>query len=215
LVNWNPALRYAARQFGERPRGEAETANVTADRGQCKIGAEGKYAGRIHCGEFACQSGQSRQFHANLANHANWKINKLRGISGLRSSESLFLRHYIPNLRPLLIWARRTFRINRSDTGVRRSRSAGSARTKNILAEAAARPEERLLERLSVLQCRNMRTLAASLVMTFTSLSIGCDVILQPPQQGEWSDSNFRNPKYKVTKDIRDAAEEEKPPADK
>jgi hypothetical protein len=60
-----------------------------------------------------------------------------------------------------------------------------------------------------------MRTLAATLVMTFSSLSIGCEVILQPSQQGEWSDSNFRNPKYKVTKDIRDAGEGEKPPVDK
>ena len=51
--------------------------------------------------------------------------------------------------------------------------------------------------------------------MTFTSLSIGCDVILQPSQQGEWSDGNFRNPKYKITKDIRDFPKEEKPPADK
>lgn len=51
--------------------------------------------------------------------------------------------------------------------------------------------------------------------MTFASLSIGCEVILQPPQQGEWSESNLRNPKYKVTKDIRDAGEGEKPPADK
>jgi len=51
--------------------------------------------------------------------------------------------------------------------------------------------------------------------MTFTSLSIGCDVILQPSQQGEWSDDNFRNPKYKITKDIRDFPKEEKPPADK
>ena len=61
----------------------------------------------------------------------------------------------------------------------------------------------------------NMRTLAATLVMTLSSLSIGCEVILQPSQQGEWSDGNYRNPKYKVTKDIRDFPKEEKPPADK
>jgi hypothetical protein len=59
-----------------------------------------------------------------------------------------------------------------------------------------------------------MRTFAASLVMTFSSLSIGCDVILQPSQQGEWSDSNFHNPKYKITKDVRESGEIEKPPAD-
>ena len=51
--------------------------------------------------------------------------------------------------------------------------------------------------------------------MTFSSLSIGCDVILQPGQQGEWSGSNFRNPKYQITKDVREAGEGEKPPADK
>jgi hypothetical protein len=66
-----------------------------------------------------------------------------------------------------------------------------------------------------VLQLRNMRTLAATLVFSFTSLNIGCDVILQPAQQGEWSNGNFRNPKYKVTKDIRESSEEQKPPADK
>ena len=59
-----------------------------------------------------------------------------------------------------------------------------------------------------------MRTLAATVALTFSSLTIGCEVILQPPQQGEWSDSNFRNPKYKITKDIRDAGESEKPPAE-
>ena len=67
----------------------------------------------------------------------------------------------------------------------------------------------------SVLQWLNMRTLAATLVMTLSSLSIGCEVILQPPQQGEWSDGNFRNPKYKITKDIRDVPKEETPSADK
>jgi hypothetical protein len=60
-----------------------------------------------------------------------------------------------------------------------------------------------------------MRNLAATLVLTFTSLNIGCEVILQPAQQGEWSDGNFRNPKYNITKDIRDAPESEKPPAGK
>ena len=59
-----------------------------------------------------------------------------------------------------------------------------------------------------------MRTLAATLAFTFSSLTIGCEVILQPAQQGEWSDSNLHNPKYKVTKDVREAAEDEKPAAD-
>lgn len=69
--------------------------------------------------------------------------------------------------------------------------------------------------RASVLQWLNMRTLAATLVMTLSSLSIGCEVILQPAQQGEWSDGNFRTPKYKITKDIRDFPKEEAPAADK
>jgi hypothetical protein len=60
-----------------------------------------------------------------------------------------------------------------------------------------------------------MRILAATIAFSFSSLTIGCEVILQPSQQGEWSDSNFHNPKYKVTKDVREAPEEEKPPADK
>jgi hypothetical protein len=60
-----------------------------------------------------------------------------------------------------------------------------------------------------------MRTLAATIVLSFSSLTIGCEVILQPSQQGEWSDSNFHNPKYKVTKDAREASEEEKSPAGK
>ena len=51
--------------------------------------------------------------------------------------------------------------------------------------------------------------------MTFSSFTIGCDVILQPSQQGEWSDGNFHNPKYKITKDVRESGESEKPPADK
>jgi hypothetical protein len=46
-----------------------------------------------HCGEFACQRGQSYQFGANLANHPNCRINKLFRINGLRTNESLFLRH--------------------------------------------------------------------------------------------------------------------------
>lgn len=60
-----------------------------------------------------------------------------------------------------------------------------------------------------------MRTLAATVVLTYSSLTIGCEVILQPPQQGEWSDSNFHNPKYKISKDFMESGESEKPPADK
>lgn len=59
-----------------------------------------------------------------------------------------------------------------------------------------------------------MRILAATIAFTFSSLSIGCEVILQPAQQGEWSDGNWRNPKYKVTKDVREAGESEKTPAE-
>ena len=50
---------------------------------------------RNHCGEFACKSSQSRRFGANFANRANCRVNNLRCISGLRSSESPFLRHFI------------------------------------------------------------------------------------------------------------------------
>ena len=50
-------------------------------------------AGREHCGEFACQSGQRQRFDVDDANRANRKINNLRGLSRLGTSESLFLRH--------------------------------------------------------------------------------------------------------------------------
>ncbi len=65
-----------------------------------------------------------------------------------------------------------------------------------------------------MLQWQIMRTLAATIAFTFSSLSIGCEVILQPSQQGEWSDGHWYNPKYKVSKDVREAGESEKPPAD-
>ena len=58
-----------------------------------------------------------------------------------------------------------------------------------------------------------MRTMAATLVFTFSSLTIGCEAILQPSQQGEWSD--FHNPKHKISKDVREPGENEKPPAEK
>jgi len=51
--------------------------------------------------------------------------------------------------------------------------------------------------------------------MTFSSLTIGCEVILQPAQQGEWSDSNFHNPKHKISADMKESVETEKPPTDK
>ena len=52
--------------------------------------------------------------------------------------------------------------------------------------------------------------------MTLSSLSIGCEVILQPSQQGEWSDGNYRNPKAtRSLKTSGDFPKEEKPPADK
>ena len=54
--------------------------------------------GGIHCGEFACQSSQSRRFDANFANRANLKINKLHRIRGLRLSESPFLRQIISRI---------------------------------------------------------------------------------------------------------------------
>ena len=57
-----------------------------------------------------------------------------------------------------------------------------------------------------------MRSLAATIVLTYSSLTIGCEVILQPSQQGEWSD--FHNPKHKITKDVRESDENAQRPAD-
>ncbi len=60
----------------------------------------------------------------------------------------------------------------------------------------------------------SMRTLAILAVAIFSLLSVGCTddgVMLQPPQQGEWS--NFHNDKYQVSKDVRESTE--KPPAEK
>ena len=54
-----------------------------------------------------------------------------------------------------------------------------------------------------------MRIFAVILIGVFSFLSAGCDVILQPSQQGEWSDSNLHNPNYKVTHDL--LPETEKP----
>jgi hypothetical protein len=59
-----------------------------------------------------------------------------------------------------------------------------------------------------------MRILAVIVVAIFSILSVGCTsdgVMLQPPQQGEWS--NFHNDKHQVSKDAREPAE--KPPAEK
>ena len=46
-----------------------------------------------------------------------------------------------------------------------------------------------------------MRIYALILLGAFCFLSVGCDVILQPSQQGEWSDATYKNPKYQVTKE--------------
>jgi hypothetical protein len=59
-----------------------------------------------------------------------------------------------------------------------------------------------------------MRILAVILLATFCFLSVGCTsdgVMLQPPQQGEWS--NFHNDKHQVSKDAKESTE--KPPAEK
>jgi hypothetical protein len=59
-----------------------------------------------------------------------------------------------------------------------------------------------------------MRILAVIAVVIFSIFSVGCTadgVMLQPAQQGEWS--NFHNDKHQVSKDVREAAE--KPPAER
>jgi hypothetical protein len=66
-------------------------------------GAKGRCVAEIHCGEFVGQSSQRRPFGANFADLANCKASNLRGIKGLRTSESLFLRHRINGARIALI----------------------------------------------------------------------------------------------------------------
>jgi hypothetical protein len=59
-----------------------------------------------------------------------------------------------------------------------------------------------------------MRILAVIVVAIFSVLSVGCTsdgVMLQPPQQGEWS--NFHNDKHQVSQDAREKADT--PPAEK
>jgi hypothetical protein len=59
-----------------------------------------------------------------------------------------------------------------------------------------------------------MRILAVIVVAIVSILSAGCTadgVMLQPAQQGEWS--NFHNDKHQVSKDAKESAE--KPPAEK
>jgi hypothetical protein len=59
-----------------------------------------------------------------------------------------------------------------------------------------------------------MRVLAIVVVAIACFLSLGCSeggIILQPAQQGEWS--NFKNDQHKVSKDARESVE--KPPAEK
>jgi len=63
-----------------------------------------------------------------------------------------------------------------------------------------------------------MRILALIVVAIFSLLSMGCTsegVMLQPAQQGEWS--NFKTDQHKVSKDARDevAKPGEKPAAEK
>ena len=56
----------------------------------------------------------------------------------------------------------------------------------------------------------SMRTLAILAVAIFSLLSVGCTddgVMLQPPQQGEWS--NFHNDQDRVSKDAREPAEKQ------
>lgn len=65
----------------------------------------------------------------------------------------------------------------------------------------------------------SMRILALIVVAVFALLAVGCTsdgVMLQPAQQGEWS--NFKNDQHKVSKDVRESAATEsveKPPAEK
>jgi hypothetical protein len=56
-----------------------------------------------------------------------------------------------------------------------------------------------------------MRNISAIFFALLSMTSIGCDVILQPSAQGEWSD--FHNAKHRVTKDV--ATPHEKPAAEK
>jgi hypothetical protein len=59
-----------------------------------------------------------------------------------------------------------------------------------------------------------MRILAVIVAATFCFLSLGCSeggIILQPAQQGEWS--NFHNDQHQVSKDATESTE--KPPAEK
>lgn len=64
-----------------------------------------------------------------------------------------------------------------------------------------------------------MRILAGLIVVIFAILSVGCTadgVMLQPAQQGEWS--NFKNDQHKVSKDVREEGEkpsDAKPAAEK
>jgi hypothetical protein len=65
----------------------------------------------------------------------------------------------------------------------------------------------------------SMRILAVFIVAIFSLLSVGCTdegVMLQPPQQGEWS--NFYNNNHQVSRDASESTDKpsaEKPPAEK
>ena len=56
-----------------------------------------------------------------------------------------------------------------------------------------------------VLQCEHMRIFAVIAIAIFSLLSAGCDVRLQPSQQGEWSD--YHDNAHKVTNDVTHPAE--------
>jgi len=50
-----------------------------------------------------------------------------------------------------------------------------------------------------------MRIWAVIVLAIFSLLNAGCDVVLQPPQQGEWS--NFHNKAHQNTDDEKHSAE--------
>lgn len=61
-----------------------------------------------------------------------------------------------------------------------------------------------------MLHWQSMRILAVIVIAIFSILSVGCvadGVMLQPPVQGEWS--NFHNDKQQVSKDVREAAQQQ------
>ena len=56
-----------------------------------------------------------------------------------------------------------------------------------------------------------MRIFAVIVLGVFCLFSTGCNVMLQPSQQGDWAGSNFQKQKYKVSQEPeRDAEHAEK-----